>query len=62
MKENALDRINDKLTFLTSLSNKDVEETYHYVDNFVKSNYLFEGEDEEYVIKYKDKMLIVGYF
>ena len=48
--------------FLSSISNDWIEELYKKVNNYVINNYIYEGENEEYYLKYKDKYFQIGWF
>ena len=48
--------------FLSSISNDWIEELYKKVNNYVINNYIYEGEDEEYYLKYKNKHFQIGWF
>ncbi len=50
------------INLLTSVSNEWIEKLYDKVNNYVKNNYLLEGENDEYVIKYKNIYYEIGYF
>ena len=61
MKCEILDRLSERLTFLTSLNKDEVKELYDEVNRFVVNNYLLDGKDEGYYLKYNGKFYQVGY-
>ena len=60
MKNELLDRLDSELSFLTSLNKDEVKELYDEVNNFVKSNFLGDGEEEKYYLKYNNSFYQVG--
>ena len=62
MSENLLNILGENNSFITSISNPEVEKMFFVVDNFVKSNYLFIEEDDKYYIKYNDIFYICGFY
>lgn len=60
-EEELLEKMDEKLCYASSINIDVVEKLFRSVDNYVKSNYLFDSEDK-YYLKYKNRMLLVGYY
>ena len=61
-EEELLDIVNEKMYFYSSINDRRVEELFYNIDRYVKNNYLFEIEDDKYYLKYKDRILIIGFY
>ncbi len=59
--EKLFEKINENLTFLTSLNNDNVRLLFEKIDNYSKKNYFPEMEDDKYYIKYKNEFYAVGF-
>ena len=62
MKNELLDRLDTELSFLSSLSRKEVQELFDEVNNYVKTNFLGDGETDKYYLKYNGAFYQVGYY
>ena len=61
MQNELLDKLTGDLTFITSFSRREVMELYEEVNEFVINNFLCDGPDEMYYLRYNDRFYQVGY-
>ena len=61
MNNEVFDSLSLENSFITSLNHEEVVELYNEVNKYVTSNFLCDGADERYYVKYHGKFYQVGY-
>ena len=61
-EEELVEKMDEKLCYASSINIPAVEDLFHSIDNYVKSNYLCEEDEDKYYLKYKNRMLLCGYY